>query len=66
MHMFIDYLMIPLQMPNKNINMIVHDWKRYNHSYQYYIIHIVSCVKSFVSYQRIVSAHKSYDIVRIV
>ena len=26
-----------------------------------YAIHIVSCVKSFVSYQRIISAHESYN-----
>ena len=34
-----------------------------DHSCQYCTIHIVSCVKSFVSYQHIISAHKSYNTV---
>ena len=33
------------------------------HSCQYRTIHIVSCVKSSVSYRHIVSAHESYDMV---
>ena len=34
--------------------------------YTYHTIHIVSCVKSSVSYRRIVNAHESYDTVCVL
>ena len=38
----------------------------HKHSCQYRTIHIVSCVKSSISYWRIVSAHESYDTVCVL